>query len=233
MRGVKLILPALALALGAAGCSDDGDVSGVGTTASVRFVNAVADAPGNLILTADGGIVGSLGFASQASTCTTIESGTTVLSLSTATTGGNSAAGSVLTEQSAQLAPGGDYTIIATGNAADPQFLVLSNNSFDGNLNSAQTAVRFANLMTSGQSTFNVFTGSNMFGEPTYMDLKFGAWTAYTKMAAGAQTYIFTDPDAEEIFRSQGLNLEGGKTYTIAVMPTASGGFQLLAITGC
>ena len=235
MRTMNLILPALAMALGAAGCSDDSDVSGLETTASIRFVNAIADAPGNLLLTANGTAVGSaLGFASQASACTTVDAGTTVLELNAATSGGTGVAGSLLTTQSANLAGGGDYTVIATGTAANPQFLVLSNNSFDGNVGSTQTAVRFVNLMTSGQRTFNIFTGSNMFGDPTYSDLTFGSWTPYTRMGAGGQTYIFTNPNDEEIFRTTGqLNLEGGETYTIAVMPTATGGFLLMPITGC
>ena len=235
MRAMKLILPALAMALGAAGCSDDSGVSGLETTASIRFVNAIPDAQGNLLLSANGNAIGStLGFAAQAPTCTTVDAGTTVLSLNASTSGGNGAAGSLLTTQSANLAAGGNYTVIATGAAADPQFLVLSNNSFDGNVGSTQTAVRFVNLMTSGQRTFNIFTGANMFGDPTYSDLTFGSWTPYTKMGAGGQTYIFTNPDDEEIFRTTGqLNLEGGETYTIAVMPTATGGFLLMPITGC
>jgi hypothetical protein len=232
---MKLILPALALAAGAAACSDDADPSGPGTTASIRFVNAIPDAPGNLLLTADGSSVGSaLGFASQGATCSIVGAGTTLLALDAATTGGSGAARVLVTTQSADLAAGGDYTVIATGTAADPQFLILSNNSFDGSLNDAQAAVRFVNLMTSGQSRFNIFTGANMFGEPTYTGLTFGSWTAYTKLGAGGQTYIFTGPDDQEIFRTSGqLSLQGGGIYTIAVLPTASGGFQLIPITGC
>jgi hypothetical protein len=138
------------------------------------------------------------------------------------------------TTHSANLVGGGNYTVIAYGVVADPRFLVLTNNSFDGNVASTEVAVRFVNLMTSGESTFNIFTGTNMFGAPTYEDLRFGAWTAYTRTVAGTQTYIFTDQADEEIFRTAGqLNLRGDATYTIAVMPTSSGGFQLLPITGC
>ena len=234
MTATKLMVP-LAMALGAAACSDNGDVAGLDGTVSVRFVNAIADAPGSLLLTADGEAVGSpLAFASQASTCTTVHAGNTVLSLTTSASGGNGVANTSLTTQAVNLVAGGHYTILAMGTAADPQFLVLNNDSFDGNVGSTETAVRFANVMSSGQSTFNIFTGANMFGDPTYSNVRFGFWTTYTKMAAGPQTFIFTNADAQEIFRTSGqLSLQARGIYTIAVMPTASGGFQLLPIAGC
>jgi hypothetical protein len=225
MKAMKLILPVVAMAVGAAGCSEDSDVSGLDATASVRFVNAISDAPGALLLTANGNAVGSaLAFGSQASTCTTVDAGETVLAL----------AGSVPATYTANLAGGGNYTVIAYGVAAEPHFLVLTNNSFDGNVAPTEVAVRFANLVPSGENTFNIFTGANMFGDPTYEDVTLGVWTAYTRTSAGTQTYIFTDAQNEEIFRTNGqLNLQGDATYTIAVLPRASGGFQLLPITGC
>jgi hypothetical protein len=234
MTAKKLMMP-LAMALGVAACSDNGDVTGPGAAVSIRFVNAIADAPGSLLLTANGVAVGSpLGFASQSATCATVPPGNTVLSLTASASGADGVARPSLTTQVAALAAGGNYTVIAMGSAADPQFLVLRNDSFDGNVGSTETAVRFANLMTSGQRTFNIFTGSNMFGDPTYSNVTFGFWTTYTKMAAGPQTFIFTNPDAQEIFRTSGqLSLQARGIYTIAVMPTASGGFQLLPVAGC
>jgi hypothetical protein len=235
MTATKLILP-LAMALGAAACSDNGDLTGPDAAVSVRFVNAIADAPGSLLLTANGTAVGSpLAFGSQAATCTTVPAGNTVLTLTAAATGTDGVARPSLTTQSVALAAGGNYTVIAMGNAADPQFLVLRNDSFDGNVGSTETAVRFANLMSSGERTFNIFTGSNLFGDPTYANVTFGFWTTYTKMAAGPQTYIFTNSDAQEIFRTTSgqVSLQARGIYTIAVMPTASGGFHLLPIAGC
>jgi hypothetical protein len=225
MKAMKMILPVVALALGAAGCSENSDVAGLDAVASVRFVNAISDAPGDLLLTANGNALGgALGFASQATTCATVDAGLTVLGLG----------GSVPATYSANLAGGGNYTVIAYGVAAEPHFLVLTNNSFDGNVASSEVAVRFLNLVASGENTFNIFTGANMFGDPTYEDVRLGVWTPYTRTAAGAQTYIFTDAENEEIFRTTGqLNLQGDATYTIAVLPRASGGFQLMPITGC
>jgi hypothetical protein len=234
MRGVKLIL-SLAVAIGAAGCSEDGDTVGPDTTASIRFVNAIVDARGSLLLTANGDMVGSaLAYGSQASTCSSVDAGITVLSLNTSASGGNGIAGALLGTRGTNLAAGGNYTVIATGTSDDPQFIVLSNNSFDANLNSNQAAVRFINLMATRAGTFNIFTGANMFGEPTYADLGFAASTSYTVNAAGAQTFIFTNEDDEEIFRTSGqLDLQGGAAYTIAVMPAADGGFRLLPVTAC
>lgn len=225
-----MVLPVLAAMLGTAACGEDGSgITGSETTAEVRFVNAVTDADGNLALAANGTTVGpSLGFGQQASVCSSVGAGTTSLAVA--------AAGSASSPHTANLAAGGNYTIIASGSAEDPQFIVLGNNSFDGNLASTQAAIRFVNLMPTidGEfSTFNVFTGPYMFGGPTNRDVRYGASTVYSTTAAGQQTFIFTDAENQEIFRSTGLNLQGGAVYTIAVLPTASGGFQLMAIGSC
>ena len=230
------ILPAVVIAaFGAVACGDDGDATGPQTTASVRFVNAITDASSAMVLTADGEVVGSsLGFGQQATTCTSVHSGTT--SFAVAPTSGSGVASAALTTATANLAMGGNYTILATGTSEDPHFIVLGNNTFDGNLASTQAAIRFVNLMPTmdGETnTLNVFTGPYMFGGPTYRDVSFGSSTTFSTTAAGGQTFIFTDIENQEIFRSTGLNLEGGKVYTIAVLPTASGGFQLMAIGGC
>src|SRR5688572_26620646 len=165
----KLILPVLALALVAGACDEDEDSTGPNTQASVRFVNAIPGLTGNLALTANGTMVGSaLGFGSAASQCTRINSGSTTLAFGTANTGGTGISGTALETIMQSLTAGGNVTVVATGTAADPQFLVFNNTSTT--VPSGQTAVRFVNLvptLTGGaSSTFNVFTGTTTTGTP-------------------------------------------------------------------
>jgi hypothetical protein len=235
-----LILPVLALALVAGACEEDDDSMGVGTQANVRFVNAITGVTGNLALTANGAMVGSaLGFGSSASQCTRVNSGSTTLAFGTANTGGTGISGTALETMTQSLAAGGNYTIVATGTAADPQFLVFNNATTT--VPSGQASVRFVNLVPAlsagGSSSFNVFTGTTTTGTPLASSVAFASQpTTFSNVTAGSTTFTFTDAQGNTIFTNSdaGLNLTAGTVNTVAILPNATGtGYQLVNLTAC
>ena len=236
-----LILPVLALALVVGACEDDEDGTGPNTQqAQIRFVNAIGGVNGNLALTANGTMVGSaLGFGSSASTCTRVNSGSATLAFGTANTGGTGISGTALETMTQNLAAGGNYTIIATGTAADPQFLVFNNTSTT-TIPTGQTAVRFVNLVPSltggASSTFNVFTGTTTTGTPLASSVSFATQpTTFTNIQPGSTTFTFTNAQGQTIFSNgTGLNLTAGTTNAVAILPNSAGtGFQLVNLTAC
>ena len=234
-----LILPVLALALVAGACEEDEDPTGTGTTASVRFVNAIGGVTGNVVLTANGTTVGSAqGFGTMGSTCSTVTAGTRSLAFGTANTAGTGISGTALFTQNQTFAAGGDYTVIATGTTTNPRFVVLNNDAFTGTVASGQAAVRFVNLVPTvgtSASNFNVFTGTATTGTPTASAVGFGNTSNFSTMTSGASTFTFTNvTGGTTVFSGTGLNLTSGSVNTVAILPNATGtGYQLVNITGC
>ena len=234
-----LIMPVLALALVVGACDDDDDTTGPNTQASVRFVNAIPGLTGNLALTANGTMVGSaLGFGTSASQCTRINSGSTTLAFGTANAGGTGISGTALETMTQNLTAGGNVTVVATGTAADPQFLVFNNSSTT--VPAGQTAVRFVNLVPSltggGSSTFNVFTGTTTTGTPLASSIAVATQpTTFSNIQPGSTTFTFTNSAGNTIFtNATGLNLTAGTVNTVAILPNAAGtGFQLVNLTAC
>jgi hypothetical protein len=234
-----LILPVLALALVAGACEEDEDTTGVTTQTSVRFVNAISGVSGNLALTANGAMVGSaLGFGTASSQCVRVNSGSTQLAFGAANTGGTGISGTALETMTQNLTAGGNVTVVATGTAADPQFLVFNNTTTT--VPSGQTAVRFVNLVPSltggASSTFNVFTGTTTTGTPLASSIAFASQpTTFSNITPGSTTFTFTNSAGNTIFsNSTGLNLTAGTVNTVAILPNATGtGFQLVNLTAC
>lgn len=234
-----LILPVLALALVVGACDEDDDSTGPNTQASVRFVNAIPGLTGNLALTANGSMVGSaLGFGNAATQCTRVNAGSTTLAFGTANSGGTGISGTALETMTQNLTAGGNVTVVATGTAADPQFLVFNNTST--NVPQGQTAVRFVNLVPSltggASSTFNVFTGTTTTGTPLASSIAFASQpTTFSNIQPGSTTFTFTNSAGNTIFTNTGgLNLTANTVNTVAILPNAAGtGFQLVNLTAC
>ncbi len=235
-----LILPFLALALVAGACDDNDDNTGPNTQANVRFVNAISGVNGNLALTANGAMIGSaLGFGSSATQCARVNSGSTSLAFGTANTGGTGISGTALETMTQNFSAGGNFTVIASGTAADPQFLVF-NNTAASSIPNGQTAVRFVNLVPSltggASSTFNVFTGTTTTGTPLSSSVSFATQpTTFSNITPGSTTFSFTDASGNTIFTNDtGLNLTANTSNTVAILPNSAGtGFQLVNLTAC
>jgi hypothetical protein len=235
-----MFLPVLALAVLTAACDDNDDMTGVDTTANVRFVNAISGVNSNLALTANGTIVGSpLAFGAMGTTCSTVNSGNATLAFGAANTGGTGISGTALSTQTQNFTAGGNYTIVATGTATNPSFVVLNNNSFTGTVGTGQTAVRFLNLVPTlsggAASTLNVFTGTGT-GTQQATNLNFGTTSNFVTLPSGSTTLSFRDAAGNTVFTNTGtgLNLATGTINTVAILPNAAGtGYQLISLNAC
>src|SRR5437868_9530801 len=124
----------LAAFLFVAACGSDSTVE-VDTRASVRFFNATTGASaGNAFAINGQSISGStLAFAQSSPTCTKVNQGSTSFGFGSAS----------LTGQT--IIEGGDYTLVAAGQASNPK-LFLFDNTYSATVAPNQAAVRFMNL---------------------------------------------------------------------------------------
>jgi hypothetical protein len=232
------MLPVLASLLVVAACAENGPV--VDARPSVRFVNATTGLPGNVGFTMNGQFVSGVALApGQATqTCSRLDAGTTAFGFGAVNAGGTGLSGNQLASTDNQnLQAGGDYTAVATGPAANPTLFVFVN-SFSGQLGSNQAAVRYVNLAptTPGGTVYNyvVFIGALGGSTPVATNLAFGIPTGYSAVASGATTFsVLQTPGHTTIAENSPATLEAGTANTMAIVPNASGGLQLIHLTPC
>ena len=236
-HSILAVIPVLALAaLGMAAC-DDGDTTEPRETASVRFVNAVSGASGNLILTANDDAVGSaLAFGSFSNACALVDAGDDIdLAFGTANTGGTGIA-STLGTSTVDLATGGNFTIVAAGTAANPQLFVLNNTTTAPTGSNA--ALRFISTVP-GTDAFDVFLSSNgtTLTTPIATNLTFGGTgSGFVTLPAGTGTLVFTDAGTTDVALTvpSTTTLTAGQVGTVLLAPNAAGtGFQTINLSGC
>jgi hypothetical protein len=162
---IRAMLPAAVMAvLGLPACdSVDAVVNPPPPQVSIRFVNTIVDAKGNILVTADNLPVGTaLAFGAAAAMCTAIDTGTTNLAFGTANTFGTGIATSLGT-LTHEFSTAGDFTVIATGSAASPQLLVFNDEPV-----TAPFAIRTTPVATN--LTFGT-TDDVVFAAPTLLTL--------------------------------------------------------------
>lgn len=234
---IRKVFPVLVFAaLGAAACEDK-DTTGPTETTDVRFVNAIADASGNLILTANNNAVGSsLGFGQFSSQCVAVNSGNAInLAFGTANTGGTGIA-STLGTATANFTSGGDFTVIAAGTAANPQLFVINNATTTPTGSNA--ALRFLSAIQ-GSDAFDVFLSSDgtTLTTPIASNLTFGATgSGFVTVPAGTGTLVFTEAGTTDIAFTvpSSMTLTAGQVRTVLLAPDAEGtGFSTVTLAGC
>ncbi|MGQ0560758.1 MAG: DUF4397 domain-containing protein [Gemmatimonadota bacterium] len=231
----RALIPCLALAaLGTTACEDGDDIGGPGTTtqANVRFINTIADARGNLALTANGVMVGSAqAFANANAQCVRVNPGTVNLAFGTANTGGTGIASSFGTA-SANFRAGEEFTLIATGSTIDPRLIVLDNRpqtvATAGNAN-----LRFVNA--TGNANVNLFaTASGLpVTDPGFAQAS-GTASGFSAFPIGNSTLTFRNVGStENLFTTRGTFTSRGN-FTVVLLPGAGGtGFQTLVLRDC
>jgi hypothetical protein len=236
---IRATLPAAVMAvLGLPACdSADAVVNPPPPQVSIRFVNTIVDAQGNILLTADDIPVGSaLAFGAAGATCTEIDAGTTNLAFGTANAGGTAITTSLGT-LTRDFTANGDFTVIATGIAAFPQLLVFSNDPATappvGN-----AALRFVNAVP-GSPPLDVFAaapGANL-GTRIAQDLTFGTTTnAFINVPITATQLTFTTAGTTNVVFAipTPLTLASGDVRTVLLAPMAgTSGFQTITVQGC
>src|SRR5688500_1845260 len=238
--GVMIPLALAAVAL--AGCEggnlfsgdDNNPGGGIVPTNSVRvrFVNALSGADGNLLLTANGTVVGAQqGFGTSSGTCATIGAG----SDRTLVIGSANSTGTAITDTlftlPASLTSGGNYTIVATGTPTNPQILVLDNNTTVPSAGNAN--VRVINA-TGTAIDFFATAGSTLGTTPTTANIGANAVGAFAMSPVTNNTPTFRNVGSSTpIFTSTGT-FNAGQSYNVILLPNATQtGFQALTLTRC
>ncbi|CAA9339365.1 MAG: hypothetical protein AVDCRST_MAG68-2869 [uncultured Gemmatimonadetes bacterium] len=181
----------------------------------------------------------ALAFGQATQTCSAVKAGSTSFGFGAANTGGTGLSGSALATLDNQSIPeGGNFTVAASGSAASPTLFLLDN-SFSGSLAANQAAIRFVNLAPgtgTTANTFVVFSGAFGSSEQTLVaaNMAAGAPTAYRIATSGASTFsLLRNPGHNVVIPSTELTLQAGTVNTFAIVPTTSGGFQLINIPRC
>jgi hypothetical protein len=215
----------LIVLLVAAACG--GGPTAVDTTAKVRFVNATTGLSGNGTFTSNGQLVAgsSVAFGQFSQTCSTIDAGSMSFGFGAA----------MLSNQTVE--GGGNYILVATGSAASPQLYLLDNN-FSGQLSSNQAAARFLNLAPGPNTLPYIFYAFSSW-PPTETSALFaggllvGAPSAFKATASGNATFYTIIGHDMETLDTHPVNLSAGSVNTLAIVPTASGRYQLINIPRC
>ena len=129
--------------------------------------------------------------------------------------------------------------MVATGSAASPTLFLLDD-SYSGTLASNQAAVRFVNLAPGTGATpnnFAVFLGTFGAGGTLHAaNPAAGAPTTFTTVTSGPNVFsVLMNHEVPPaiLVRPGTLNLQAGSVNTIAIVPTASGGIQLVNLPRC
>jgi hypothetical protein len=232
-----LIMPALAAAMFAAACGEDGGTD-VDTSPSVRFFNAVWNAPDGIGFTMNGQFAAgsALGYGQSSQTCARGTAGNISFGIGLANAGGtglSSAALATLNNQT--IAEGGNYTVVAGGQAIHPS-LVLLDNSVPG-LSTNQAAVRFVNLAASSEFPFTVLKGTAGDGATTVVqtDITFRGATPFSTVTSGANAYtIMYNHEPVISGNNATLNLQGGTVNTVVIVRDPNTDtFQLRTVPSC
>lgn len=232
IRSIRYLAPCLAVVAMLAACEDK-DTTGVNTTASVRFVNAMSGS-GSLSLAANGSVVGSpLAFPAQSSTCQTVNTSTAnsmAFTFGTASSAGTTLATTLGTATSA-LTAGGSYTVIATGTTSNPQLYVLpatsTTTAATGNAN-----VRFVNATGLALDAFSTTSGA-VLGTATASGLSAysaGSTFATVPITNTSLTYRIAGTTTNA-FTASNIALTSGGNYTIIVAPNGTS-FQTIVVSG-
>lgn len=211
----------------------------VPTTANLRFVNWTTGLSGSGGFTVNGQFISgsALSFGEASQTCTQLASGATAFAFGAANTGGTALSGNPLVALNNEtMSAGGDYTLVATGAAASPTLLLLSN-SFSGSLGTGSAAVRFISLSPPASGTtanFVFYLGDIGAVAPLALNLPFGVPSAYSIVASGTNKFsAMRTPGNVTIDPGSMIALLPASANTIALVPTAAGGAGLTRLPRC
>jgi len=221
-RAIAALLPLLILA---GACDNNNDnVTGVGSTATVRFINAT----GTNIDVSNGGTIatgnGNLAFGTS-STCMTVNTTGTGLGFNQA---GTSTAIPGFTQN---FTANGNYTVVAYPSSTGTQFLTINNTG--STPNAGQAGLRIVNA-TSGSGNLVALGNGTALGTGT--GVGFGTSGTFMNVNAGSQAITFnTGTGTATVANAGNVTFTAGQNYTIIVAPPATGSTTLrtFVVTGC
>jgi hypothetical protein len=232
-----LIMRVVAIALLAAACGGDGGTD-VDTRPSVRFFNAVWNAPDGIAFTTNGQFAtgSALAYGQSTQSCSRLNAGNASFGIGLANAGGTALTSSALASLINQtITGGGNYTVLAGGNVLHPS-VVLLDNSFAGTLGANQAAVRFVNLAAGSEFPFTVLKGTAGSGSTTVVqsNIAFRSATPFSSVTSGANAYSIMYNDEDAISGNDAtLNLQGGTVNTVVIIRNLSDNYRLISIPSC
>ena len=232
-------MPVLAAVLFAAACDADGGTD-VDTRPSVRFFNAVWNAPDGIGFTMNGQFAtgSALGYGQSTQTCSRLNAGNTTFGIGLASPGGTGLSSNTLASLINQnVTDGGNYTVLAGGNVIHPSLVMLDNSVSGTTLGANQAAVRFVNLAASSQFPFTVLKGSVGSGATTVVqsDIAFRAATPFSTVTSGSNAYsIIYNHEVAISGNDATLSLQAGSVNTVVIVRDPStNNFQLKSVPSC
>ena len=234
------IVPVLVVVLFAAACGDG--PTAVAGPAKVRFFNAVWGTQDNIGFTTNTQFAtgSALAYLQSTQTCSTLDAGNTTFGIGLANASGTALnSNTFVTLDNQTITDGGNYTVLAGGAVQHPS-VVLLDNSFSGTLGANQAAVRFVNLAPGTETAPNnyaAFIGT--FGADGTLagnNIELGVPTTFTTVVSGSNAFsvLRNHEVPPAVTGTPGtLNLQGGSVNTLAIVPNASGGFQLVNLPRC
>jgi hypothetical protein len=233
-----LIMPVLAVGLLAGACGDDG-ATDVDTRPSVRFFNAVWNAPDGIGFTMNGQFAAgsALAYGQSTQTCSRLTAGNTTFGIGVANPNGTGLSSDALASLINQTTTeGGNYTVLAGGNVIHPSVVMLDN-SLSGTLSTNQAAVRFVNLAATSEFPFTVLKGTVGSGTTTVVqtDVAFRAATPFSTVTSGSNAYSILYNHEVVISGSDAtLNLQAGSANTVVIVrDPATNNFVLRSFPSC
>jgi hypothetical protein len=233
-----LIMRVLAAVLFAAACGEDGGTE-VDTRPSVRFFNAVWNAPDGIGFTMNGQFAtgSALTYGKSTQTCSRLNAGNTTFGIGLANPGGTGLSSDLLASLLNQtITDGGNYTVLAGGQAIHPSVVLLDNN-VSATLATNQAAVRFVNLAASSEFPFTVLKGTVGNGQTSIVqtDIAFRAATPFSTVASGSNPYtILYNHEVAIGGNDATLNLQAGTVNTVVIVrDPATNNFVLRSVPGC
>jgi hypothetical protein len=224
---LRATLALLALC-GAAACgSNDDDVTGTKSTATVRFINATNS---NIDVSNAGSVAtgnNNLGFGAFSSCMSVNTAGTTGTGLAFNQPGTTTA----IPGFTQNLATGGNYTVIAYPSSTGTQFITVSNSGFTPS--SGQAGLRVFNAASTIGSVVALGNGTTL---GTGAAVSYGNAGAFVNVPAGSQTITFnTGTGTSTIANAGALSFTAGQNYTLVVAPAATGSNTLrtFMVAGC
>lgn len=215
---------ALSLMFALAACDDDDDgITGVGTRAQVRFVNATNTAVDFAINGVVAGGSGNLAFggATPCANVTALAPRITILNAGTTTT---------IPGFALSLLPGAAYTIIATTNGAgNTEFIAARSDNLEQA--SGQAGVVGVNAVAGAQNfDLHVTAPGAALGAPSASNLAFDTPSSLFDSPPGTRQFRFTNTGTTTIAANAGnATLVAGANHVAVIGPPVTGGSALRA----
>jgi hypothetical protein len=223
---VSRTLLALALAAPALAACDSSTEPG-NAQATVRFVNATNDVAGlNFNVNGQSSTQGvTFGSMSQ---CVTTAAGSATFGAARVGATTNLGAG-----VSHTLQAGGRYTVVATGTAAAPQYLVLHDAA--ATPGSGRAGLRVVNAATgAAASDVHVTAPNAALGTASATNIGFNAGTTFLDVPAGQAQIRLTNAGTQTAwYTGQAFNLTAGQTSTVIISRDAAGTLRAQTIQPC